>query len=147
MSTPYTDPLGQEHAALRIEALRARQDATADTLGAVIMRAVAEAQAMKAAGGDAAAIAAGLEVVVREAWPKGRENEWKYLCQDCNDYGWRVHSCSGDDTCGRYRKHAEHEYVTPCWCAKGIAVTPKPKQDKDELEKVGKVKKLTRWGR
>jgi len=150
MSTPATDPLGQAHAALRREALAARRDPVAQTFGAVIMRAVDEAAALRQAGADPAAVAAGLEAVVREHWvkPHGRTEPWRYLCEDCEDTGWRRQSCVGRG-CGlaNDRPHYPHEYVQPCWCDKGRARQPKAPAAVDTLASVGKVSKPTRWGK
>lgn len=93
---------------------------------------------------DANAIVAG---ALKAAWPKGREEPWRYLCEVCADTGWRPHECPGDARCGRTSEHKAHPYVSYCWCEKGRALQPKPKQDTDELAALGKVTKPTRFGR
>jgi hypothetical protein len=147
MSCDPNDPLGQEHAQLRKDARRQRRDVVATTLGAIVMRAVKEAEDLRAQGADAAAVASGLEAVIREHWPKGRPEDWRYLCAECDDYGRRVFSCPGDASCGRTFRHGPHAYVEPCWCAKGQALKAKPKTTVDELAAVGKTQKPTRFGR
>lgn len=84
---------------------------------------------------------------LQEAWPKGREEPWHYLCEQCSDSGWQVHSCPGDASCGRTKAHQAHEYVIACWCPKGVSVKGKPKQEADELAAVGKTVKPSRFGR
>jgi hypothetical protein len=118
MSAPFWDELAREHAALRAAVQAKRRDPVAQTLGQVVMAAVEEAEGLRAQGLGAEAVAAGLETAVRERWPKGREDEWRYLCETCHDYGWREFQCSGDAACGRHRRHGPHTYAEPCWCDK-----------------------------
>ena len=47
--------------------------------------------------------------------------EWKYLCQQCDDYGLILAECSGDSACGRHKPHLAHSFGTPCVCSKGNA--------------------------
>jgi len=116
-------------------------------LGGVVMRAVDEAEELRAQGADAGAVATAIESVIREHWPKGREEDWRYLCAACSDYGWRISDCPGDATCGRTKRHAVHAYGEACWCPKGQALKTKPKTTRDELEQVGKMSKPSRFGR
>jgi len=116
-------------------------------LGRLVMQAVSEAETLKANGGDPETVAKGLEAVVRELWPKGRESDWRELCAECHDYGWQTFQCSGDATCGRPKRHLPHDWVKPCWCEKGRALTPKPQQETDELVAISKVSRPTRFGR
>lgn len=60
-----------------------------------------------------------LEGVLRQILRFGRE--WKYLCQQCDDYGLIIADCGGDSACGRHRAHLPHVFGTPCTCAKGRA--------------------------
>lgn len=121
---------------------------TDQQLGAIVMRAVEEAEQMRAQGADRAQVYAALEAVIREAWPKGRSEPWRSLCGDCRDYGWRIYQCDGDATCGRLNAHAAHDYAVACWCEKGRAFIAKPKREVDELSSVGKMPKApSRWGR
>ncbi len=88
---------------------------------------------------------------LRAAWPKGRNEPWKYICDVCDDTGWRFYQCPGDATCGRTKKvHAPHDYVEPCWCARGQSLKPKPPSEPDILGGLGKQKKskgFSRFGR
>jgi ferredoxin len=84
---------------------------------------------------------------LEQAWPKGRNEPWRYLCESCQDSGWRVFRCRGDASCGRVRVHLEHEYVQLCWCAKGQDMKPKSRGTDDELASVGKTQKPSRFGR
>lgn len=120
---------------------------TDQQLGAAIMAAVKEADELRAGGADRALVAASLETVVRELWPRGRAEDWHELCAECHDYGYQWHDCPGDATCGRHKRHGEHTYVRHCWCDKGRRFQAKPKQEADELAAVGKVAKPSRFGR
>lgn len=120
---------------------------TDQTLGTVVMEAIRYADTLRAGGADAATIHAGLETVVRERWPRGREADWRELCAECHDYGYQWLDCEGDATCGRQKVHAVHAYVRPCWCDKGRRMIAKPRQEADELAAVGKMGKPTRFGR
>lgn len=91
-----------------------------------IMGAIAQRDAQKAAGASDAELDANLEATLRACWPVTRE--WKYLCETCGDTGWRVQTCPADP-CLRDRPHLPHEYVTPCWCAKGQHQRAKPAED------------------
>jgi hypothetical protein len=88
--------------------------------------------------------------ILRLAWPKGREGEWKYLCTRCDDYGLEIHECPGVD--GRCeskwgtRAHPPHSYGTPCWCSAGAKFRPKVKAAEDFAE-AGRVTKPSRIGR
>jgi len=84
---------------------------------------------------------------LKAAWPKGREEAWRYVCEACDDTGYQYHACPGDATCNLTKVHAPHNYVTLCWCAKGRAMTPKPRGSDDDLQAIGKVAKPTRFGR
>lgn len=161
MSAPITDILAQEHKELRRAAQKARRDPVARTLGSVVMSAVVEAEQMQTAGADPDAVADALETVVRSHWPKPkhRTEPWHYVCQLCEDTGWQYHDCPGDATCGpmtvekmqKSNPHAEHQFVTACWCEKGRMfaknMLPKEKRGGDDtLASVGKTSKPTRWG-
>jgi hypothetical protein len=86
---------------------------------------------------DANAIVA---TALREAWPRGREEPWRYNCEACEDSGWRPFSCGGDSLCGRRNRHHPHTYVDPCQCAKGQAFLPKAQDETSELAAVGRSK-------
>ena len=42
--------------------------------------------------------------------------EWKIECERCDDSGWEYFECPGDETCGRTKPHAAHNYVKVCLC-------------------------------
>lgn len=73
----------------------------------------------------------GLTASLKAAWPKGRTEEWKYLCTNCLDYGLSMSTCPGDATCGRPKPHLAHEFGTPCWCQLGKRFRTTPKQATD----------------
>lgn len=82
-----------------------------------------------------------LEKTLRAIWPQTRP--WKFLCDDCGDTGWQHHHCPTRH-CGRpfslprsnrsglkdytgsstmfCNSKAGHDYVMPCFCAKGRAM-------------------------
>ena len=124
--------------------VRKRVDPVADSLGAIIMAAVREAEEMRAAGADAAEVARGLEAVVRDRWPKpkGRTEPWRYLCESCSDTGLVLHS-----EVNRLGIHVTTGY--PCVCEKGARFILKPKMRtaEDAVARAAKVSKPTRFGR
>ena len=77
---------------------------------------------------------------LKQAWPRGREKAWQYVCESCHDTGWEVRICGHGLRCQRSKAHLPHEFVQPCWCAKGQALTPKPRAQEDELAAIGKTK-------
>ncbi len=86
-------------------------------------------QAGAAADGDQV-----LDDAVRKHWPVTRE--WHYLCDRCDDTGWQRHECTLAHRCGRRFCEGtpvthRHEYVSPCTCAKGQQMQPKPKATHD----------------
>lgn len=84
---------------------------------------------------------------LEQAWPKGRDEPWRYLCTACDDAGWKISQCPGDGSCGRKNAHLAHDYAQPCWCVKGQAVKGRPRVEADELAAVGKTRKPSRFGR
>lgn len=156
MSAPLSDRLAREHAELRAAVIRARRALKPDGLAARVMNAVEEAEGLRAQGFDADTIAQGLEKTIRDAWPKGREEPWQHLCDACEDFGWQIHTCPGDASCGDRRTdghvrklipHYPHHFARACWCEKGRQFQVKPKQETDELVNVGKTSKPSRFGR
>ncbi len=87
-----------------------------------------------------------LEQTLRAAWPQTRE--WKYLCQQCHDYGLVMNVCPGlrEAICGRTKPHYAHEFGTPCWCSAGQRFKDKPKPTAEDFTMAGK-SKPTRVGR
>jgi hypothetical protein len=84
--------------------------------------------------------------ILRLAWPKGRETDWKYLCNACSDYGLEMHDCPGDATCGRGKPHLPHDFGRPCWCSNGAKFRAKTRTPEDFAE-AGRTSKPTRLGR
>lgn len=37
-------------------------------------------------------------------------------CSVCDDSGWERFECTGDDACGRRRRHLSHTFARPCAC-------------------------------
>lgn len=155
-----------EHQRLRREVAKARRDPMADTLGAVIMRAVKEAEDLRSAGADAAAVASGLESVVRQRWPKRRQEPWHFDCKLCDGTGWRVKECTAGARCGRPFKLPKaseddwtgrgkcgewHSYVEPCLCDPGRSfranLLKEPRTSEDAVEMAARVSKPTKFGR
>lgn len=105
----------------------------------------------------------GLEQTLRAAWPKGRE--WKYVCQDCEDYGWIFRTCTPgtpcgrpfrlpgqrpDDYTGRGRCSPGHTYCVACFCPKGRGFAAGLQQGGSrpvDLTRVGKSRGFTKAGR
>lgn len=54
--------------------------------------------------------------VFREHLLTAREEPWRLECERCEDTGWSIHSCSGDDFCGRQKKHYAHDFARVCPC-------------------------------
>lgn len=81
------------------------------------------------------------------AWPRGRVEPWKYLCEICSDTGWHPLTCPAYP-CDRTRVHSPHDYVRHCGCAKGRRMTPQPRTEEDAVAIAAKARKtLTRFGR
>lgn len=130
---------------------------TEQTLGQIVMDALAMRDQLKADGLSGAALDQSLETVLRETWPKpiGRTEPWHDTCAHCRDYGLSMGWCPGDATCGdnpvtsRPRKpHAPHEYGKPCWCTAGRRHLDKPVPNEDDaMTLAARPKKPTRWGR
>lgn len=57
-----------------------------------------------------------IQAEVRRELTAVREEPWKHDCNACEDTGWERFECTGDDFCGRTRKHAPHEFVRVCPC-------------------------------
>jgi hypothetical protein len=91
----------------------------------------------------------GLEGVIREIWPKGREREWTFYCQVCSDIGYELTDCRHLKRCGRkFCAHKddewEHRYAVPCGCVKGDRFRAKAYSAEDAIEKASKARKTKR---
>lgn len=89
---------------------------------------------------------------LRQAWPKGREEPWHYLCDACEDTGWERHVCAPQRRCNRRSCQPSdapaHDYMMPCWCQKGRDRVSRAKGETDELAEIAKTaKRPTRFGR
>ncbi len=63
-----------------------------------------------------AAQGAGVEVL-RRTLTAVRDAPWRHTCEACEDTGWSQRiACPGDETCGRSRAHAAHDFVRMCPC-------------------------------
>lgn len=160
MSAPPTDVLAQEHERLRADAKRARAEFARSPQGkwaAFMWGAVESYLRMRADGVPREDALKGLELVVREHWPRGREREWKYLCETCRDTGWRYDECRRFHRCkpehDDLHEERSHVYVTPCSCSKGDRFRRQAEtlDSEAELAQVGRRKKkptgFTRIGR
>ena len=102
-------------------------------------RALANGDALE----DADAIVVG---ALKAAWPKARDTPWVYLCNTCSDTGWELHDCAGV-VCGRAHPHAEHTYVTRCFCTRGQRLqSEKPRTAPEQLGKGHKAPQPQRLG-
>lgn len=131
---------------------RARAKAKEDVgpLASAVMEAIAIRDQMKADGVTGEDLNCGLEGVLRDLWPKphGRTEPWRYKCERCCDYGYEYFDCPGDETCGRDTPHAKHDYVRPCYCAKGQTMLEKKTSTPDDsMTKASKSRKMKQWGR
>lgn len=121
-----------------------------DTLGSVVMSALAMRDELKAGGLAGAELDQALEHVLRETWPKPhhRTEPWRDTCDICRDYGLEMLWCPGDASCGRPKLHGPHEYGRPCWCKAGRRHHEKlAPSAEDATTMAAKPKKMTRWAR
>lgn len=117
-----------------------------DTLGQLV-RDLCEMRAeLRSNGADARAVELATERVVRQRFPSVRE--WKYLCQQCQDYGLETAECPGDRTCGRDKPHLPHAFGRPCWCSAGARFKKREADPEVDFQQAGKVqRKPSRFGR
>lgn len=132
------------------------------TLGEIAMELLELARQMRDEGATVDEVNAYVERGLRSAWPSVRE--WKYLCDDCSDTGWKHGICSdrnhcgrpfklpnqrGDDYTGRGQCRPGHDFVRPCYCKNGrdrYTDLYKTRQAED-FTTAGKTKPMTRLGR
>ena len=111
------------------------------SLGSVVMEAIEMARQMRADGVEETTIQAGVESLVRDKWPRGRE--WKYLCNECGDTGLRLESRLTPTY------HYRVDVGVPCWCSLGKRFQEKERAE--DFVQAGKtVKKprtFSRFGR
>lgn len=43
-------------------------------------------------------------------------DEGAIVCEACDDSGWLRFECTGDQACGRRRRHVPHTYASACPC-------------------------------
>ncbi len=131
------------------------------SLSETIMAALRERAQMKAEGMSGEDLDKAFEQVVRDCWPFTRE--WRFNCTACNDSGWEISECPGDNRCGpstwrpgthlpcpqRPRKeHAAHSYVRVCFCDAGQQLKSAPLSGGDDFSSAtkSKPKKFIRFG-
>lgn len=81
-----------------------------------------------------------LEGLIRTVWPFRRE--WKFLCLDCEDTGWRMREREVAIYGGRLVPYAER-----CTCHAGQRLQAKDTDDRETLAKIGRTGTPTRIGR
>ena len=102
----------------------------------------------RAQGLERADAAKGIELVLRDTWPKAT-TKFGPTCQACEDTGYQEHICRPYVRCGlRFCESKgeawQHPFVTPCDCVKGQRYArrgPEPEQAAESLGKVSKAKK------
>lgn len=52
----------------------------------------------------------------REATKPIRAEPWRCECTACDDTGWEILECTGDNFCGRQKKHLPHTFAKVCPC-------------------------------
>jgi hypothetical protein len=142
------DPLRAEHRALATAVPVKRRDAhIKDGILAQTFRAAMELwDGQKADGVSLRERIEGLTRTLMAAWPKGRVEDWKYLCHECDDYGVRYFDCPGDSSCGRHKRHLPHDYVRACHCGAGQRMTPPAPAAADDYAQAGRTKKKNASG-
>jgi hypothetical protein len=98
-----------------------KKPVSSGTLAESIRIAMDQFHQQQAAGASLDEARENLARTVRAAWPRRRIEPWHYICDTCQDTGWREQDCPARD-CGRRRPHAAHFFVRPCVCARGLAV-------------------------
>ncbi len=87
---------------------------------------------------------AGLELELRDCWPK-TVSKFAPHCPACEDTGWVEHTCWDQHRCYRptctNNPERQHLYVEPCICPKGAK--PKTRSAEDAITKVGRTGKRT----
>lgn len=73
--------------------------------------------------------------------------EWKYICEQCDDTGLEILNCP-DVRCQRRAEHGPHTYGVPCRCRKGDRWRDRPQTPDDDLTAAANMpKRMTRMGR
>lgn len=144
-----------------------KAEPTRGPLARTIVAALEQWDAQKKAGASPEELAANLEKTLRAAWPRRREDSWKFLCERCLDTGF-VESHCPEVPCGRPFRHpgqrsddytgqgkcvAPHSYVRPCLCMKGRSLADGiarsfdgSRRDSHDVESAGQRRKMTRVG-
>ncbi len=146
-------------------------DPEGESLGKIVMEAVAYREKLKADGVESCDLDAGIEAVLRARWPKpwDRTAPWRYLCEECGDTGLVMLQCKPGRRCngistrtdgpgekpGKYTRLCvgsasyEHDYGVACSCAKGERFRPRqtgPDEDFTSATK-NKPRPMSKWGR
>jgi len=144
----------EAHRRLQRSVRRARTASHDDRkMADAIMAAVDLRLRLKADGATGAELNAGLEAVVRDAWPKQRDEAWRYLCATCSDTGLELRMCPDGKVCGMAngRRHeAPHEYGVPCYCSLGRRFRARQLTQDDAVAvaaRTAKQKPMSRFGR
>ena len=141
--------LAAAHASLQasIRRKRAKVQEKLGPLATAVKECLEIRDAMKAGGVEGDELNKGMEQVLREHWPRNRDQPWSYVCEKCQDYGAEIFNCP-DVKCQRDKPHGPHSYAIPCWCAKGRRFNEKQlPTEADAMERAAKPQKPTRWGR
>lgn len=99
----------------RLEIRRQRRDAARQdgSFVTAMRECMAEYRKARAAGVSQEDACKGIEAVIRDVWPKGRDEPWHYVCEECQDTGLR----SVWKFVVLYQEKVE--FKEACVCAKG----------------------------
>ena len=141
--------LALAHGRLQASIRRKRQKLTS-TLGplaSAVEECLVIRDQMKASGVTGDTLNAGMAEVLKQHWPRQRQEPWHYVCERCCDSGAEHFECP-EQKCDRDFPHGPHSFIRPCFCPKGRRFQEKPPPTQaDSLEKAAKPTKPTRWGR
>ena len=148
MSVPATDPLGQQHEALKREAAESRRAFRQGPDGAFVeaMRdAMTEYHKMRGAGMSREDACKGIEAVLRDCWPKPT-TKYPPSCEACDATGYRDVTCWDGQRCGRRwcigtHPSFEHRFVVPCECPLGDRFRKREYATEDAVVAVGRGQK------
>lgn len=137
-----TDTLRDEHKDLRKAVWSNRKKAAAEDrpMTLLIRETFRIWDVMKANGESKADRIAYLATMLQQILIHGRE--WKYLCQQCDDYGLVISECDGSPCGVSQRRHLPHSYGTACVCGKGRRFDPPAKDTyPEDFRSAGKTRK------
>ncbi len=106
--------------------------------------AIGQYLAMRAQGVSRDDGIAGLELELRDCWPKG-VSKFAPNCPTCEDTGWSERTCWDQHRCGRptcvKNPERQHLYVEPCTCPSGDRMRAKVKSTDDAIASAGRTAK------